>query len=112
MGAALVSLLTKDTETFFPYFCTMCKNTHTETEAKAYCKDCDSCFCDECENLHSHYFQNHTIYGPKEMENWPVFMKTQEFLRNCEVHKGKKLKLFCEDHSKLCCDTCILLSHR
>ncbi|XP_052275457.1 uncharacterized protein LOC127874845 isoform X6 [Dreissena polymorpha] len=46
------------------------------------------------------------------MEKWPVAMATQEFLENCGVHKGKKLTLFCEDHSKLCCDTCILLSHR
>ncbi|XP_052267110.1 uncharacterized protein LOC127868940 isoform X2 [Dreissena polymorpha] len=46
------------------------------------------------------------------MEEWPVAIATQKFLENCEVHKGKKLKLFCEDHSQLCCNNCVLLSHR
>ncbi|KAH3852000.1 hypothetical protein DPMN_094489 [Dreissena polymorpha] len=112
MAAALVNLQTNNSDTIVLYFCSRCKNTNTETEAKAYCKKCDLCFCDECTNLHSQFFQNHSTYGTEEMEMWPVAMATQEFLESCEGHKGKKLTLFCEDHSQLCCDTCILLSHR
>ncbi|XP_052275453.1 uncharacterized protein LOC127874845 isoform X2 [Dreissena polymorpha] len=112
MAAASVSLKSKDSETIAAYLCSTCKNKNSETEAKAYCKKCDSCFCEQCVNLHSQLFQNHTIYGNEEMEKWPVAMSTQEFLENCAVHNGKKLILFCEDHSQLCCDICILLSHR
>ncbi|KAH3710262.1 uncharacterized protein LOC127857157 [Dreissena polymorpha] len=112
MAVALVSLETKDFDTFVEYFCITCKNKNTKTEAKAYCKKCDSCFCDQCVNLHSQLFQHHITNGPKEMEKWPVAMATQEFLEICEVHKEETLKLFCEDHSQVCCNTCILLSHR
>ncbi|KAH3851953.1 uncharacterized protein LOC127874844 [Dreissena polymorpha] len=112
MAAAYLSLKSKDSETIAAYRCSTCKNKNTETEAKAYCKKCDSCFCEQCVNLHNQLFQNHAIYGPEEMEKWPVAMATQEFLESCEVHKGKKLTLFCADHSQMCCDTCILLSHR
>ncbi|KAH3851931.1 hypothetical protein DPMN_094418 [Dreissena polymorpha] len=112
MAAASVSLETKDSDTLEAYLCATCKNKNTKTEATAYCKKCDSCFCDQCVNLHSQLFQNHATYGREEMEKWPVAMATQEFLENCEVHKGKKLKFFCEDHSQLCCSTCNQVSHR
>ncbi|XP_052284810.1 uncharacterized protein LOC127881167 isoform X2 [Dreissena polymorpha] len=110
MEAASVSLQKSDLETIAAYLCSTCKNKNTEAEA--YCKNCNSCFCGKCVNLHNQLFQDHPSYGPEEMEKWPVAMATQEFLENCEVHKGKKLELFCEDHSALCCNTCVLLSHR
>ncbi|XP_052233236.1 transcription intermediary factor 1-alpha-like [Dreissena polymorpha] len=100
-----------DSDTYVTHFCARCNGNNTETEAKAYCAKCDSCFCDGCVRLHSQGFQNHTTDGPEKMEKWPVAMATQEFLENCEVHKGKKFALFCEDHSQLCCHTCDL-SHR
>ncbi|KAH3852077.1 hypothetical protein DPMN_094573 [Dreissena polymorpha] len=40
------------------------------------------------------------------MEMWPIAKATRGFLENCQCHRGKKLKYFCEDHSKLCCSVC------
>ncbi|KAH3779130.1 hypothetical protein DPMN_180609 [Dreissena polymorpha] len=109
MAAASVSLQKNISETSSAYLCSTCKNKNTCAEA--YCKNCNSCFCGKCVKLHNQLFQDHATYGPKEKEKWPVAMATQEFLENCEVHKGKKLKLFCEDHTQLCCNTCVLLNH-
>ncbi|XP_052231849.1 uncharacterized protein LOC127845155 [Dreissena polymorpha] len=112
MAAASVSLDTYYSDTLAAYLCATCKNKNSKTVAKAYCKKCDACFCDQCVNLHNQLFQNHVTYGPKEKEKWPVAMATQEFLEICEVHTEEKLRLFCEDHTQLCCNTCILLSHQ
>ncbi|KAH3753590.1 hypothetical protein DPMN_188230 [Dreissena polymorpha] len=36
----------------------------------------------------------------------------EDLLLNCAVHKEEKLKMFCQDHSQLCCTDCFLLNHR
>ncbi|KAH3735057.1 hypothetical protein DPMN_041518 [Dreissena polymorpha] len=35
----------------------------------------------------------------------------EDFLLKCDVHKDKKLKMFCQDHSQLCCTDCAFLNH-
>ncbi|KAH3820318.1 hypothetical protein DPMN_122064 [Dreissena polymorpha] len=36
----------------------------------------------------------------------------EDLLLKCDVHKDEKLKMFCQDHSQLCCTDCVLLNHR
>ncbi|KAH3707800.1 hypothetical protein DPMN_067216, partial [Dreissena polymorpha] len=42
---------------------------------------------------------------------WPVTKKMEDLLLKCDVHKDEKLKMFCQDHSQLCCSDCVLLHH-
>ncbi|KAH3779310.1 hypothetical protein DPMN_157111 [Dreissena polymorpha] len=36
----------------------------------------------------------------------------EDLLLKCNIHNNKKLKMFCQDHSQLCCSDCVLLNHR
>ncbi|KAH3750147.1 hypothetical protein DPMN_184665 [Dreissena polymorpha] len=36
----------------------------------------------------------------------------EDLLLKCDVHNNKILKMFCQDHSQLCCSDCVLLNHR
>ncbi|KAH3739636.1 hypothetical protein DPMN_046290 [Dreissena polymorpha] len=36
----------------------------------------------------------------------------EDLLLKCDVHKDEKLKMFCQDHSQLCCTDCAFLNHR
>ncbi|KAH3829128.1 hypothetical protein DPMN_131116 [Dreissena polymorpha] len=36
----------------------------------------------------------------------------EDLLLKCDVHPDKKVKMFCQDHSQLCCSDCVLLNHR
>ncbi|XP_052230337.1 uncharacterized protein LOC127844280 [Dreissena polymorpha] len=36
----------------------------------------------------------------------------EDLLLKCDVHREEKLKMFCQDHSQLCCSDCVLMNHR
>ncbi|XP_052269475.1 uncharacterized protein LOC127870929 isoform X2 [Dreissena polymorpha] len=36
----------------------------------------------------------------------------EDLLLKCDVHKDKKVEMFCQDHSQLCCTVCAFLCHR
>ncbi|KAH3749962.1 hypothetical protein DPMN_184478 [Dreissena polymorpha] len=46
------------------------------------------------------------------MEKWPIAKSTLAILEQCGEHSDEKIKLFCEDHSQLCCHICEALHHR
>ncbi|KAH3790391.1 hypothetical protein DPMN_168590 [Dreissena polymorpha] len=42
---------------------------------------------------------------------WPLSKKMETSLLTCVIHKGEKLKMYCLDHSQLCCSKCFELNH-
>ncbi|KAH3893252.1 hypothetical protein DPMN_017398 [Dreissena polymorpha] len=57
-------------------------------------------------------YKKHTTLGKSEQRKWPVAKGEAELLTQCEEHKGEHIKMFCVDHSQLCCTACVLLDHR
>ncbi|KAH3840080.1 hypothetical protein DPMN_113522 [Dreissena polymorpha] len=57
-------------------------------------------------------YGNHSKYGRGQTNKWPLTKKIEDLLLKCDVHKEEKLKMFCQDHSQLCCTGCVLLNHR
>ncbi|XP_052237735.1 uncharacterized protein LOC127849052 [Dreissena polymorpha] len=45
------------------------------------------------------------------MEKWPIAKSKLDKLEQCGEHSDEKIKLFCEDHRKLCCHICVALHH-
>ncbi|KAH3846386.1 hypothetical protein DPMN_088687 [Dreissena polymorpha] len=63
-------------------------------------------------DYHDQVFINHLIYRRGEANKWPLEKAIEELLLKGDVHPDKKLKMFCQDHSQLCCSDCVLLNHR
>ncbi|XP_052283874.1 uncharacterized protein LOC127880594 isoform X1 [Dreissena polymorpha] len=80
--------------------------------ADFYCESCVKFYCGECVNMHNKLFTKHTPYGRGAMKKWPVAKKVEDFLLKCDIHKEESLKMYCDDHSELCCTNCAFLNHR
>ncbi|KAH3889915.1 hypothetical protein DPMN_013982 [Dreissena polymorpha] len=92
--------------------CSACVEQSIEICADFYCETCLKLYCRQCIHHHGQLFKKHTPYGRNQMNKWPVSKKVKDFLLMCEVHKGETLKMFCDDHSQLCCTDCAFVNHR
>ena len=102
----------KSSDLVMDYCCDACKEKHMEVSSEFFCKTCKKLFCGKCINLHSQLYEKHVSFGRGDMNKWPISKKIEDFLQTCEIHEDEKLKMFCQDHSQLCCTNCVLLSHR
>ncbi|XP_052251315.1 uncharacterized protein LOC127858319 [Dreissena polymorpha] len=94
------------------YVCSACESQSIFESADIFCETCMKFFCGKCVYYHDQLYKNHSKYGREATNNWPVTKKMEDLLLKCDVHKDEKLKMFCQDHSQLCCSDCLLLHHR
>ncbi|XP_052253921.1 uncharacterized protein LOC127860121 isoform X1 [Dreissena polymorpha] len=94
------------------YDCGGCESRQIYISADYFCSTCTKFFCRTCIDPHDKIYSNHSKYGRRETNRWPLTKTMEDLLMNCAVHKEKKLKMFCQDHSQLCCTDCVLLNHR
>ncbi|KAH3869813.1 transcription intermediary factor 1-beta-like [Dreissena polymorpha] len=94
------------------FSCFVCASKNIETSADIFCETCLKCFCQNCLYHHDQMFVNHSTHGRVEQNKWPLIKTMEDSLLKCDVHNNKKLKMFCQDHSQLCCSDCVLLNHR
>ncbi|KAH3819388.1 hypothetical protein DPMN_121121 [Dreissena polymorpha] len=105
-------LLNDETQRYTHSLPGLCEDNDTLKEAQTYCEVCSKWFCDQCMSLHGQMYKKHTTLGKSDQGKWPVAKGVAELLTQCEIHKGENIKMFCADHSQLCCTTCVLLDHR
>ncbi|XP_052234923.1 tripartite motif-containing protein 66-like isoform X1 [Dreissena polymorpha] len=94
------------------YSCVACESKNIELCADFFCETCLKCFCQTCLYHHDQMFVNHVTYGRGESNKWPLTKTTEDLLLKCDVHNSETLKMFCQDHSQLCCSDCLLVNHR
>ncbi|KAH3796034.1 hypothetical protein DPMN_149598 [Dreissena polymorpha] len=102
----------KSSDIILDYCCTPCEEDNLKTEAEVYCEKCTTFYCGPCINMHKQLYKKHTTYGRSDIKYWPVAKPTQDLIEKCELHTEEKLKLYCEDHEQICCNTCVSLNHR
>ncbi|XP_052285978.1 uncharacterized protein LOC127881855 [Dreissena polymorpha] len=112
MAAALEVTVNKGSDAVYDYVCSVCEESNTLTEAKFNCERCYKFYCDGCVDLHNQLFKTHSVTGRENKNAWPVSKATKHIIEKCSAHKNEKLKMFCENHSELCCHLCILQGHR
>ncbi|KAH3804193.1 hypothetical protein DPMN_132475 [Dreissena polymorpha] len=82
--------------------CNPCDRSNISKTATYFCVNCDEFLCDTCTHPHFVYKHGkHKIIGIRDM----LDMKG---LDRCQEH-SQEVKLYCPDHSKLCCSTCAIL---
>ncbi|KAH3749142.1 hypothetical protein DPMN_183633 [Dreissena polymorpha] len=106
------STIDKGSYTVTDFLCSTCEDKKLDNIADFYCESCVKFFCGNCINLHSQLFTKHDTFGREHMKKWPVTKKVEDFLLKCDVHKDENLKMFCDEHSELCCTNCAFLKHR
>ncbi|KAH3870487.1 hypothetical protein DPMN_033675 [Dreissena polymorpha] len=90
--------------------CEPCMKTNISKTATVFCKDCDEFLCDTCKNPHTVYKPGqHNIVNVPENKSAPVILDMKGFDK-CHEH-AREIVFFCQDHSKLCCLSCVLI-HR
>jgi hypothetical protein len=67
---------------------------HQEIDAIKYCQKCDIYMCNQCIKKHSELLEGHRLFDIVS--------------ESCQKDNHLlQLKYFCENHNKLCCDSCI-----
>ncbi|KAH3799957.1 uncharacterized protein LOC127839332 [Dreissena polymorpha] len=94
------------------YVCDACESKNIQGIADYFCAICLKFFCGKCIYQHDQLYANHSKYGREETNKWPLTKAVEDLLLKCNVHKDNKLKMFCQDHSQLCCTDCAFLNHR
>ena len=106
------STIDKGSDMVHDFLCSTCEDKKLDYTADFYCESCVKFYCGKCIGLHSQLFTKHSTFGRGDMKKWPVAKKVEDFLLKCDVHKEENLKMFCDEHSELCCTNCAFLNHR
>ncbi|KAH3803575.1 uncharacterized protein LOC127834467 [Dreissena polymorpha] len=86
--------------------CEPCMKTNMSKTATVFCKDCDEYLCDTCKNPHTVYKPGqHNIVNVQDNTSAPVIIDMKG-MDKCHEH-ARKIVFFCQDHSKLCCLSCV-----
>lgn len=93
-------------------FCDQCSRDDTVSSGYSRCSDCEEILCAPCDKVHriSKLTLSHYITNIQELSCIPKDTNIQ--LRFCDNHPEKKYDFYCVFHDAVCCQTCILESHR
>jgi len=92
-----------------PVMCGPCHQRKKTSTAAAMCSTCDIKLCNECCRGHKMFTHGHEI-APLGDEVKDVLIDIKG-LDICREH-DQVFRLFCKEHVSLCCDDCLLESHR
>ncbi|VDI42685.1 Hypothetical predicted protein [Mytilus galloprovincialis] len=90
-------------------FCGTCSRRSKSTKAFKYCTDCEDPLCSDCVDFHGSIktFDTHHVIDINVIKGKPLVVN-----KSCIIHPDMVLDLFCSDHDKLCCRTCMASAHR
>jgi hypothetical protein len=102
---------------YHEFQCSTCQREGKNMKAEAYCVECDSFLCQTCLKQHTKFdsMKSHQIL--KTSENLQCSDKRMNSTldlpsQRCEVHHGKLVDIFCQDHNEVCCGACAIINHR
>ncbi|VDI71393.1 Hypothetical predicted protein [Mytilus galloprovincialis] len=93
-------------------FCDPCSRGDTVSSGYSRCSDCEEILCAPCDKAHriSKLTLSHYITNIQDLTRIPKEPNIQ--LRFCDNHPEKNIDFYCVFHDAICCQTCILESHR
>ncbi|KAL4221401.1 hypothetical protein ACF0H5_019659 [Mactra antiquata] len=103
-------------EETFDFICTTCDRKGKIVEAVRYCIECSGYCCLACTDIHTTFptLKDHNLLDASQgnqASNQPGSLP--EFsTERCNLHKGKCIDMYCEEHNEVCCSTCIATNHR
>ncbi|KAK3109022.1 hypothetical protein FSP39_021369 [Pinctada imbricata] len=96
--------------------CTACERENETESAFSWCVNCSEALCNTCDRYHrktkatkNHKLVSIDVLSTGEGTNDVSLHYADVF---CNEHTEEKLKAYCNDHSVVCCMTCVMLKHR
>ncbi|KAL3887893.1 hypothetical protein ACJMK2_000281 [Sinanodonta woodiana] len=109
----VVSLLDKTTVAGIEANCQVCCKRGRTTSASSYCNECNKYLCDTCREYHDdlRIICQNSVHRLNTGIDSKSVNPNISFVEMCPKHVEERIKLFCIDHSTLCCSTCGFLNH-
>ncbi len=89
-----------------------CSHNCNKNFSVARCVTCEKFLCQQCLTSHNNYrgHDNHSVLSMEELSK-PENRKKISGKMYCNVHEGKKLKVYCETCDTLICKDCMDFTH-
>ncbi|KAK3108312.1 hypothetical protein FSP39_005403 [Pinctada imbricata] len=108
----LVSLIDLNETKSGKKLCAACSRENETESAFSWCVHCSEALCKVCDRSHrrSKASSNHKLIelGEDTSKDIPLYHADVY----CTEHSEEKVKAYCNDHSIVCCMTCVMLKHR
>lgn len=88
--------------------CAACIRDKKQVKVESWCHDFQESICAFCKELHKKYvsLQKHKISPMPALQDQDDKLRFLVVDEPCSSHAGKCVKVFCLDHSKMCCSIC------
>ncbi|VDI24778.1 Hypothetical predicted protein [Mytilus galloprovincialis] len=90
--------------------CAGCQRHNEDIKAVSWCSDCSELVCKSCARAHERMSPPHKVVPMKEIQQ--LSSSLLKLSKNCENHPDQKIVLFCCQHDKVICDSCVPVSHQ
>ncbi|XP_063411341.1 uncharacterized protein LOC134694267 [Mytilus trossulus] len=91
-------------------FCAGCQRSDEDITAVSWCSDCSELVCKTCSRVHERMSPPHKIVPMKEIQQLSSSLLTLS--KNCDSHPDQKIALYCCQHDKVVCVSCVSISHQ
>ncbi|XP_052059172.1 E3 ubiquitin-protein ligase TRIM33-like [Mytilus californianus] len=89
--------------------CVGCQRGNEDIKAVSWCSDCSELVCKTCARVHEKMSSAHKIVPMEEIQQ--LSSSSLQLSKNCENHPDQKIILYCCQHDKLICDSCLPVLH-
>ncbi|XP_060587036.1 uncharacterized protein LOC132742315 [Ruditapes philippinarum] len=98
----------------FDVLCSMCKNKGTNTEGEKFCVDCHDYFCRNCVQVHNvvPVLVGHKVLDKSQVKSGTSIGLPRAPTERCDRHSHKHIDMYCQNHDKVGCSTCMAVDHR
>ncbi|KAK3108878.1 hypothetical protein FSP39_017791 [Pinctada imbricata] len=108
----LVSLIDMNETKSGQKLCTACERENETESACSWCVNCSEALCNTCDRYHrkTKATKSHKLVSIDDHEKNDIPLKFAEVF--CIEHPEKRIEAYCNDHTAVCCMTCVMLKHR
>ncbi|VDI31466.1 Hypothetical predicted protein [Mytilus galloprovincialis] len=91
-------------------FCAGCQRSDEDITAVSWCSDCSELVCKACSRVHKRMSPPHKVIPTQEIQQLSSSLLTLS--KNCDNHPDQKIALYCCQHDKAVCKSCVPVSHQ
>ncbi|VDI21492.1 Hypothetical predicted protein [Mytilus galloprovincialis] len=91
-------------------FCAGCQLSDEDITAVSWCSDCCELVCKACSRVHKIMSPPHKVIPIKEIQQ--LSSSLLSLSKNCDNHPDQKIALYCCQHDKVVCVSCVPVSHQ
>ncbi|XP_063411352.1 uncharacterized protein LOC134694278 [Mytilus trossulus] len=91
-------------------FCAGCQLSDEDITAVSWCSDCCELVCKACSRVHKIMSPPHKVIQIKEIQQ--LNSSLLSLSKNCDNHPDQKIAVYCCQHDKVVCVSCVPVSHQ